>query len=72
MGTGETCVMGARHESEIAALQAQQERLHEVDEQQWTHINQIRCRLPTWATITISLLTFLIGVLAAWAKSRGG
>ena len=34
---------------------------------QWTAINQLRNRLPTWATIVISLLTFLLGVTATYA-----
>ena len=47
------------------------------DEDQWTAINNLRNRLPTWATLVISLLTFLLGcsvTLAAVANrlSHGG
>jgi len=34
---------------------------------QWTAINQLRNRLPAWATIVISLLTFLLGATATYA-----
>jgi len=34
---------------------------------QWTAINQLRNRLPVWATIVISLLTFLLGATATYA-----
>lgn len=35
--------------------------------EQWTAINQLRNRLPVWATIVISLLTFLLGATATYA-----
>ena len=35
--------------------------------EQWTAINQLRNRLPTWATFVISLLTFLLGATATYA-----
>jgi hypothetical protein len=46
-------------------------------EDQWTAINNLRNRLPTWATITISLLTFLLGCSLTFAAladriSHGG
>lgn len=34
---------------------------------QWTAINQLRNRLPGWATIVISLLTFLLGASITYA-----
>ncbi len=68
MATGETCVMGARHEAEIRALESEAKRLHDVDQEQWTAINTIRNRLPTWATLVIGILMGLIGMLAAWAR----
>ena len=47
------------------------------DEEQWDAINNLRNRLPTWATITISLLTFLLGCSLTFAMladkiARGG
>lgn len=35
--------------------------------EQWVAINQLRNRLPVWATIVISLLTFLLGATATYA-----
>lgn len=61
------CVLGARHEEQIAALKAEAVRLAGVDQEQWQAINQIKNRLPTWATVVISLLTFLCGILASAA-----
>lgn len=51
--------------------------LQKDKEEQWDAINALRNRLPTWATIVISLLTFLLGcsvTLAALATrlSHGG
>ena len=38
---------------------------------QWTAINQIRNRLPVWATAMISFLTFVIGILATLVAVTG-
>lgn len=65
--TNGQCVIGARHEEAIKALQEKAGELHGVDEQQWTAINTIRNRLPLWATTVISLLTFLAGFLTTLA-----
>ena len=48
------------HESKI-------ERLEKETEEQWTAINKLRDRLPVWATIVISLLTFLLGSALTYA-----
>ena len=66
MSNGE-CIIGARHEEAIKALQEKDKELHDIDEQQWTAINTIRNRLPLWATTVISLLTFLAGLLLTLA-----
>jgi len=34
---------------------------------QWAAINQLRNRLPNWATLVISLLMFLLGTTATYA-----
>jgi len=33
----------------------------EDDEKQWEAIERLRNRLPVWATVVISVLTFLLG-----------
>jgi hypothetical protein len=66
------CIVGAKHDVEIKNLQDRAAELHAVDQDQWTAINSIRNRLPTWATILIGVLMGLIGMLGAWARSRGG
>jgi len=48
------------HESKI-------ERLEQETAEQWTAINKLRDRLPVWATIVISLLTFLLGCALTYA-----
>ena len=62
------CVVGARHDADIVGLQKETARLHEVDDQQWTAINQIRNRLPTWATLLLGILMGVIGWLASALK----
>jgi hypothetical protein len=41
--------------------------LQEDSKEQWLAINQLRNRLPVWATVIISLLTFLLGATATYA-----
>jgi len=43
------------------------ENVEKDTKEQWTAINQLRNRLPTWATFVISLLTFLLGTTATYA-----
>lgn len=43
------------------------DRLEKETEEQWTAINKLRDRLPVWATIAISLLTFLLGCSLTYA-----
>ncbi|MBA7608067.1 hypothetical protein ES703_15242 [subsurface metagenome] len=47
--------------------------LEKNDEDQWDAINQLRNRLPVWATMIISLLTFLLGCSITYAAiAKGG
>lgn len=60
-----------------SGLEARLTEREKQDEDQWMAINALRNRLPTWATIVISLLTFMLGcsvTLAALATrlSHGG
>lgn len=41
--------------------------LEKETEDQWTAINKLRDRLPVWATLVISLLTFLLGCALTYA-----
>lgn len=65
MTKGDDCTIGATHTAEIAALQRS-------DVDQWNAIKALQNRLPTWATLMISLLTFLCGILLTWGKMKGG
>lgn len=47
-----------------------EERISKVEidtEKQWKILDQLRNRLPVWATIVISLLTFLLGASITYA-----
>lgn len=46
--------------------------LEDSDKDQWTVINQLRNRLPVWATLVISILTFLLGAALTYASMKGG
>lgn len=41
--------------------------LEESDDRQWQAIEKLQNRLPTWATVVISLLTFLLGCSVTYA-----
>ncbi len=46
------------------------ERMSNVEaetEKQWKVLDQLRNRLPVWATIVISLLTFFLGASVTYA-----
>lgn len=46
------------------------ERLSNVEDEtkkQWKILDQLRNRLPVWATLVISLLTFLLGASVTYA-----
>lgn len=58
------CVVGARNEEAIRALQKKDEELAGVDEQLWQAVNALRNRPPVWCTAAISFLSFLAGLLA--------
>jgi len=52
---------------EHSRLATEIENLKENNKEQWTAINKLRNRLPTWATAAISLLTFLLGCSVTYA-----
>lgn len=47
------------------------DRLEKETEEQWTAINKLRDRLPVWATVAMSLLTFLLGCALTYARMAG-
>lgn len=51
-------------EKEIEALQGS-------DRDQWDAINHLRNRLPVWATLLISVLTFALGAALTYAGMKG-
>ena len=49
--------------------------LEQSDREQWEAINSLRNRLPNWATIMISILTFMLGSVSGaliYALRTGG
>ncbi len=51
----------------IANLAKRYDELHEVDEDQWTAINNLRSRPPVWATVILMIMSGIIGVLGTMA-----
>ena len=50
-----------------SGIKADVEQLQNENEKQWVAIDQLRNRLPVWATVVISLLTFLLGASLTYA-----
>ena len=50
-----------------SGILADVKQLQKDTDDQWTAINLLRNRLPAWATIVISLLTFLLGCSLTYA-----
>ena len=46
--------------------------LKESDERQWEAIERLQNRLPVWATMVFSLLTFAIGCITTYAVMLHG
>lgn len=51
----------------IENLQKKCEDLHVVNEDQWTAINNLRNRLPVWATLALMIMSGVLGVAATKA-----
>jgi NO-binding membrane sensor protein with MHYT domain len=51
--------------SQHSGFESRIETLETSDKEQWTAINQLRNRLPVWATLFISFLTFFLGAAIA-------
>ena len=53
--------MGKTDQERIGVNEEAINTLKESDKEQWEAINALRKRLPNWATILISVLTFFLG-----------
>ncbi len=47
----------------IGGIEKRCNELHEVNEDQWTAINNLRNRLPVWATVILMIMSGVVGVL---------
>ena len=54
--------------TEHSGMVADIKTLKMSDEKQWKEIDGLRNRLPVWATIVISVLTFSLGATATYAS----
>lgn len=55
-----TCPLHSGIEADVTQLKTDNEK-------QWAAIDQLRNRLPVWATAVISVLTFLLGAALTYA-----
>jgi len=53
--------------AEKTAIDAEIQNLKDSDIRQWEAIEDLQKRLPVWATIVFSLLTFLLGCSLTYA-----
>jgi len=61
------CVIGATHAADIKSLQRAEEVNAQDHGKMWDAIDHLRNRLPVWATVVISVLTFICGILVTLA-----
>lgn len=61
---------GKQQESKCGEHEVRLDRLDIENDKQWDAINQLRNRPPVWATVVISLLTFLLGCSLTYAGLR--
>ena len=65
--------MGETTEATVATNVEAIKTLKESDERQWEAIERLQNRLPVWATMLFSFLTFAIGCVTTYAVMlRGG
>jgi NO-binding membrane sensor protein with MHYT domain len=55
----------AEYCSEHSGFESRMETLENSDSRQWDAIERLQSRLPVWATLFISFLTFLLGAAIA-------
>lgn len=67
MTKGEDCTVGATHTAEIQTLQRLADENREDHNRMWETMDRIERRLPLWATMLISVLMTLCGILATIA-----
>jgi len=54
--------------AEQTAVDVEIKNLKDSDNRQWEAIEELQKRLPVWATVVISLLTFLLGCSLTYAS----
>jgi len=59
--------MGETTEATVATNVEAIKTLKESDERQWEAIERLQNRLPVWATMLFSFLTFAIGCVTTYA-----
>lgn len=52
---------------EHSGFEARLVKVEDDTDKQWAVLDKLRNRLPNWATVVISLLTFLLGATATYA-----
>ena len=57
----------ANTEAIVASHEEAIETLKESDKMQWEAIQKLQDRLPVWATLVFSILTFTIGCVTTYA-----
>ncbi|MBN1392936.1 MAG: hypothetical protein JW947_09055 [Sedimentisphaerales bacterium] len=53
-----------------SGIEKEIETLKESDKKQWEAIDHLRNRLPVWATLLISVLTFALGATLTYAGMK--
>lgn len=67
MVKGDDCTIGATHTADIASLQRLAEENREDHTRMWDAMDKLKNRLPLWATLVISILMAVLGILATMA-----
>lgn len=58
------CPVGASNKAKIEGLMSTCVALHETDKELWAAVNQIKNRLPLWATFLLTGLASIVTLLA--------
>jgi hypothetical protein len=69
-GNQQSNQQGNQQGSKCGEHEVRLNRLDIENDKQWDAINQLQNRLPVWATVVISMLTFLLGASLTYAGLR--